>query len=686
MKTLIIAEKPSAGKDIARVLGVTNGNKDYLENDQYIVTWAAGHLIRLKDPEDVDEEYKRWEMDKLPLPYDNGLKVITNQRGRFKVIKELIQRKDVDTLINAGDAGREGLLIQAWIYRMAGNKLPVKLLWASSLTDQAIREAFAHLHDEKEPEFVNLLREAETRAIADQIYGYNYTRLLTLLYGGYGTVLSYGRCQTPLLNLIYIRDQENENFKSQPYWTIVATYSKGFSGTEIDAEGKIIKYLQKDIADQQLMDCQKQSGVVEKCQKEMKQNKAPALYNLSELQSAMGKKYGYTPDKTLEIAQRLYETHKIMSYPRTDSRYLSTDLYHEIGEHIKSCAFGKFKEYVDKIDLSSLAMDKAYFNDNKVSDHHALIPTINDDIEKRYQNLSEEERNCFDEVVVSLLAIFFPAYRYETTEVTIKVGEKRFFSSGTTIVDLGYKSIYRILSKKSSKDKELQLIPELKEGMEISLDKVVLKEDKTKPKARYTPGNITKLMGKYKIGTSATSASIIQTLIDRKFLQLEKGKYMTTELGRKFLQLIPMELKSPELTIKFEMNLQKVNSGELSKEEFLEGLINEIKKNKEAFQNNSTKIVQAASVGKCPKCGRELRHGKANWYCPGYNQNPNCDFSVWTTIAGKTISDATIKELLEKKKTGLIKGFKGKSGKRFDAHLILDSEFKVGFLFANKKG
>ena len=480
---------------------------------------------------------------------------------------------------------------------------------------------------------------------------------------------------------MYTRDQEYEKFKPQPYWTIVTTYNKGFSGTEINEEGKVVKYLQKDEADQQLIACKNQPGIVQKCQKEKKQNKAPALFNLSELQSTLGKKYGYTPDKTLEIAQKLYDTYKIMSYPRTDSRYLSTDLYHEIGEHIQSCAFGKFKEYVNQIDLSALKIDKAYFNDNKVSDHHALIPTINDNIENIYQRLSEEERNCFDEVVVSLLAIFFPAYCYETTEIIVKVGNKCFFSQGTTILDLGYKRIYRILSGKSLEDKELQLIPELKEGEGITLDKVVLKEDKTKPKARYTPGNITKLMGKYKIGTSATAASIIQTLMDRNFLKLEKGKYMTTDLGRKFLQLIPDELKSSELTIRFELNLQKVNKGELTKEAFLETLIEEIKKNMAVFQQNTTRIVQETSVGKCPKCGRNLKQGKSNWYCPGYKQDPVCEFSIWTTIAGKRISDDIVEELLKKRKTGLIKGFKGKNGNSFDAYLVLDSTFKVGFEF-----
>lgn len=416
---------------------------------------------------------------------------------------------------------------------------------------------------------------------------------MTLLFGGRGTVLSYGRCQTPLLNLIYLRDMEFENFKSQPYWTLEATYNKGFTGKEINSEGKIVKYLQKAEADQQLIRIQNQPAIVEKCQKEKKQSKAPALFNLSELQSTLGKKYGYTPDKTLEIAQRLYETHKLLSYPRTDSRYLSTDLFDEIGEHIKSCAFGKFKEFTDKMDLSALEMDKSYFNNNKVSDHHALIPTINENIEKVYQGLSEEEKNCFDEVVVSLLAIFFPAYRYETTNIVVRIGDKHFESSGTTILNLGYKGVYRILPGKSEEGQELQMIPQLEEGAALSVDQLILKEDKTKPKARYTPGNIIKLMGKYKIGTSATSAGIVQTLLDRKFIKLDKGKYITTELGRRFIKLIPEELKSARLTIEFEARLQKVNNGELSKEEFWEAIIKNIEKHKQDFQSSTgTSLAQ----------------------------------------------------------------------------------------------
>ena len=688
MKTLIVAEKPTAGKDIARVLGVTKDYRDYMENENYVVTWAVGHLIQLKNPEDIDEQYKKWKIEDLPLPYENGLKIIPKTRGRFKIIKELIHRADINCIINAGDAGREGLLIQSWIYRMAGNRHPVKMLWASSLTDQAILEAMGRLHSGEEAEFVNLLREAEARAMADQMYGYNYSRLLTLLYAqpGSRTVLSYGRCQTPLLNLIYKRDIEYENFKPVPYRTMHVTYAKGFSGVEVNENGSAIKYVKMELAEKGAAECTNKTAIVKECRKDEKRTKAPALFNLSELQSTLGKKYGYTPDKTLAIAQKLYETHKILSYPRTDSRYLSTDLYDEIAEHLRSCSFGKFKEFIDKIDLDNVKMDKSYFNNNKVSDHHALIPTINEKTAEIYKKLTEEERNCFDEIVVSIICIFMPEYVYETTEILTMVENRLFLSSGTTIKNLGFKSVYVKLAGNPEKENALQILPEVEEGMELKFDKLFLKEDKTKPPARYNTGNITKLMGKYKIGTSATCAGIVQTLIDRKFIKLEKNKYISTELGRQFLQVVPEELKTADLTINFENELKKVNSGELTKEEFLQQICNEIKENIEKLQKEGgVKLTNAADLGKCPKCGRAMKEGKKNYYCSGYNQEPACNFSIWSTIAEKKITDAMIKDLLACRKTRLIKGFKSKEGKNFDAYLALNEEHKVVFKFPKKR-
>lgn len=687
-KILVVAEKPSAGKDIARILGVSGTQNGYMENEEYIVTWARGHLVGLKDPDEVDAKYQRWNVEDLPLPYDNGLKVLGSGRDQFKIIKSLIQREDVSTLINAGDAGREGLLIQSWIYRMCGNKHPVKILWASSLTDDAIKNAMNHLHDEGEEEFVNLLREAETRAVADQVYGYNYTRALTCLYSSPGTVLSYGRCQTPLLNLIYKRDLEIESFKSAPYWELNAEFDGSFKASELGEDGKSRLYKEKTEAEQAYQSCGKQ-GLVKVCRKEEKSQKAPALFNLAEIQGTMGKKYGLKPDETLEIAQRLYETHKILSYPRTDSRYLSTDLYGEIAEHVKSCSFGKFKEYIDAIDFSGFPMDKAYFNNNKVSDHHALIPTINGHTEEIYQKLTEIEKNFFDEIVSSLISIFYPPYRYESTELLIEVSERTFQANGTVVKDFGYKKVVKSVLGKADEKKndEQQPLPDLNEGQQLTVTSLELKEGKTKPPARYNPGNIVKLMNKYKIGTSATSANIIQTLEKRKFIVLdEKKKYRTTELGRNFINRVPALLKAEGLTIEFENKLSKVNSGELSKDQFINDIVEQITANINKFKQDAPeKIVEAESIGICPKCGKPIRESKKSWYCMGYNEDPKCNFTIWKQIAGKTISASAAKELLEKGKSGLIKGFKSSQGNEFSAYLVLKDDKTVGFEFPPRK-
>lgn len=681
-KILVVAEKPAAGKDIARILGVTGSYNGYMEDARYIVTWAVGHLIGLKDPDEVDIRYKSWNVDDLPLPYDNGLKVLADSRAQFKIIKTLIQRNDIDYLINAGDAGREGLLIQSWIYRMCGNRHPVKILWASSLTDEAILSAMKNLHDEKEDEFTNLLREAETRAVADQIYGYNYTRALTCLLSSPGKVLSYGRCQTPLLNLIYMRDLQVENFKPEPFWTLTAEFDKSFVTTEIDETGKTVQYKSKSVAEEAYQSCEKM-GMVRVCRKERKKEKAPALFNLAEIQGTMGKKYGLKPDETLEIAQRLYETYKIMSYPRTDSRYLSTDLFGEIEQHIRSCSFGKFKEYIEKINFTSFTMDKAYFNNNKVSDHHALIPTINTHIEAIYnEKLSEMERNFFDEIVISLAAIFYPPYQYESSNIIIQAGDRTFATSGTITVADGYKEVYALLKSTTSKKDEVQSLPALAEGQLLSITEHQLKEGKTKPPARYNPGNIVKLMNKYKIGTSATSANIIQTLEKRKFIILDdKKKYMTTELGRKFISCIPDLLKSKELTISFENKLAKVNTGELSREVFLHDILAQIKNDIDILKEKAPeeKISFDVVVGKCPICGKPMCESSKSWYCAGYKDNPKCNFTIWKKICNKTISENHVKELLEKGKSGLIKGFKSNQGNEFSAYLILKEDYSIGF-------
>lgn len=674
-KILIVAEKPAAGGDIAKVVGANEKHNGYLEGEIYVVTWAIGHLIGLKDPQDHDERYKKWSLDNLPISFDlsESLKVLPETRHQYKVIKDLIHRDDIDLLINAGDAGREGYLIQEWIYRMAGCRLPKKVLWASSLTKAGIQTAMDNLKDNDLPEFQGILREAEARAEGDWILGYNYSPLLTLTRA-YKQTLSYGRCQTPLLQMVYLRDKAIRKFQSEPYWTVEITYAKGFKGSLIGEDGKAMRFFKKEEADEVLNRSQGNATVVE-YEVQKKTEKAPLLYNLAKLQQDMGRRFKFSPDKTLEIAQALYEKHKIMSYPRTDSQYLSMDVYDEIGEHLESCKFGKFAALIEKIDLTSLQSDKSYFNDLKVTDHHALIPTINRDMEAVYASLSEEERNVFDAIVLSLIAIFYPPYEYDATKIVAEAGGYQFKSVGTTIRNLGYKQLFRNTAEKH--DKALQILPELVEGSDLKIDSAILLDKKTEPPKKFNDETIVKAMEKYGIGTSATRAEIIKKLQNpkRQFIVRENGKYSVTELGEEYIKIVPKELKAPELTQQFESDLQKVNAGELTKDAFLGKLLEEIRENIDKFSADPVpeekRIGYAAAkqreanenLGKCPKCGAEVKAGLYGAYCTG-----KCGMTLGK-VRGKNLTDEQVRDLLDNKKI-YVTGLKKKDGGTYSAYFM----------------
>lgn len=687
-KILIVAEKPAAGKDIAKVVGADEDHRDYLEGEAYVVTWAIGHLIGLKDPQEHDERYKKWSLDNLPISFDlsESLKVLPKNRHQYKVIKDLIHRDDIDLLINAGDAGREGYLIQEWIYRMAGCRLPKKVLWASSLTKAGIQMAMDNLKDNDIPEFQGILREAEARAEGDWILGYNYSPLLTLTRA-YKQTLSYGRCQTPLLQMVYLRDKAIREFQSEPYCTVEITYAKGFKGTLSGEDGKAMRFFKKEEADEALSRSQGNATVVE-YEVQKKTEKAPLLYNLAKLQQDMGRRFKFSPDKTLEIAQALYEKHKIMSYPRTDSQYLSMDVYDEIGEHLESCKFGKFAALIEKIDLTSLQSDKSYFNDLKVTDHHALIPTINRDMEAVYASLSEEERNVFDAIVLSLIAIFYPPYEYDATKIIAEAGGYQFKSAGTTIRNLGYKQLFKNTAEKH--DETLQILPELAEGSNLKIDSATMLDKKTEPPKKFNDETIVKAMEKYGIGTSATRAEIIKKLQDPKkqFIVREKGKYSVTELGEAYIRIVPKELKAPELTQQFEADLQKVNAGELTKDAFLGKLLEEIRENIDKFSADPVpeekRIGYAAAkqreanenLGKCPKCGAEVKAGLYGAYCTG-----KCGMTLGK-VRGKNLTDEQVRDLLDNKKIH-VTGLKKKNGGTYSAYFMPEGIEKYSYTTAN---
>ena len=676
-KTLILAEKPAAGQDIAKVVGATKKQNGYMEGEKYVVTWAVGHLIGLKQPQEHDEKYRKWSLDNLPISFDlsESLKVLPETSHQYKIIKELIHRPDIDMLINAGDAGREGYLIQEWIYRMAGCRLPKKVLWASSLTTAGIQNAMDNLKENDLPEFQGILREAEARAEGDYLLGFNYSPLLTLTRA-YQQPLSYGRCQTPLLQIVYCRDKAIREFRSEPYWSVEATYAKGFSGILIDEDEKGKKFFDKTEAETALKNTAGK-GTVIVYEKQGKKEKAPLLYNLAKLQQDMGRRYSFSPDKTLQIAQTLYEKYKVLSYPRTDSQYLSMDVYDEITEHLGSCRFGNFRAMIDQIDSGSIKADKSYFNDLKVTDHHALIPTINADMESAYNMLSEDERRVFDAVALSLIAIFYPEYQYDATRIIVDIGGNRFKSTGTTIRSLGYKILFK--NNQMDKDDGLQILPELHENDIIMIDAAALLAKKTVPPKKYNDETIIKAMEKYNIGTSATRADIIKKLQNpkRQFIVRENGKYSVTKLGEEYICIVPDELKAPELTQQFEENLGRVNDGNLTKDEFLKGLLSDINKNIIKFTSNpipdEQKIGYKAAIqrkqdeilGRCPKCGSDVKTGQYGAYCTG-----KCGM-MFGQIRGRKLSKEQVKALLDGQKV-YITGLKKKASGTYSAYFIPD--------------
>lgn len=664
-KILIVAEKPSAGATIANVVGANQKNDGYLEGEKYVVTWGLGHLIGLKEPDEHDEKYAKWTMQDLPLVFNihDSLKVIPESAHQFKVVKNLIHRDDIDYLINAGDAGREGYLIQKWIYRMSSSKLKEKVLWASSLTDQGILDALKKLKDDDDPLFRTLLDEAEARAEGDYLLGMNYSRLLTLTRATGRTTLSYGRCQTPLLNLVVERENIMSNFKPEPFWDLQVNYVSGFNGTLIDDNGKICHFENEEEIERIKTALSGKNGIITSYISEEKSKKAPALFNLAKLQADMGKKYKYSPDKTLKICQSLYEKHKILSYPRTDSRYLSMDIYNEIEEHVKCCRFGPFISLVDHLDLSNIAPDKSYFNDHKVTDHHALIPTINEKMGEIYKELNDDERKVFDSVVLSLLAIFYPPYRYQATQVIVNISDYLFKSSGNVLIDLGYKSIYGL---ESDKDDE-QSLPHMDEGAEIKVESLEILNKKTSPPGYLNDSSIIKLMEKYNIGTSATRAEIINKLQNprRQFMIRDDkdGIYRATELGKAYISVVPKSLKSVEFTQKFETGLSMVNSGQISKKDFLNALIVEINNNINYFgahpiaeEDKLGYGMETTDVlGKCPKCGALVKIGKFGIYCEN-----KCGMKL-DKVRGVTLKPEQVKSLLRGEKISL-SGLKKKDG------------------------
>lgn len=618
MKSLVLAEKPSVGRDIARVLGCQQKGNGYFEGPKYIVTWALGHLVTLADPETYDQKYQTWRLEDLPmLPEPLKLEVIPQTRGQYQAVNQLLKRSDVNEVIIGTDAGREGELVARWILERSGVKKPVKRLWISSVTDKAIKEGFGSLKDGKAYE--NLYASAVARSAADWYVGMNATRALTTKFNAQ---LSCGRVQTPTLAMIQKREKEIGAFKSQVYYGVQVT-GKGIYLTWVDEKTGATQTFDQSKAAAVVESCKGKELVIKAIDKKHKKQSAPPLYDLTELQREANKRYGFSAKQTLNLMQALYETHKILTYPRTDARYLSSDLVGTLKDRVKACGVGDFGKVAGMILKSPIMAGKHFVDDTKVSDHHAIIPT-----EQLVQlnRLSADERRIYEMVVKRFLSVLLPAFEYEQTTIlgTVQTdkGVSTFKASGKRVIQNGWKNAYDLNEDPEGDDDAFdasserlkdQLLPMLQQGDRLKVEGVRLTTGETRPPSFFTEGTLLAAMERPSkhmtcgIGTVATRADIIEKLLG-SFLIEKKGQALhITSKGRQLLELVPHDLRTPELTAEWEDRLEKIASGKLKKEAFIteikgyaKACVLEIKNSSAQFRHDNV------SREKCPDCGKFL--------------------------------------------------------------------------------
>ncbi|GAB6498755.1 DNA topoisomerase III [Bacillus sp. UMTAT18] len=619
-KSVVIAEKPSVARDIARVLKCDKKGNGYLEGSKYIVTWALGHLVTLADPESYDVKYKKWNLEDLPmLPERLKLTVIKQTGKQFNAVKSQLLRKDVNEIIVATDAGREGELVARWIIDKVRINKPIKRLWISSVTDKAIKDGFANLKPGKA--YDNLYASAVARSEADWYIGLNATRALTTRFNAQ---LNCGRVQTPTVAMIANREDEIKNFKAQTYYGIEAQTTNQLKLTWQDANGNSRSF-NKEKIDGIVKGLDKHNATVLEIDKKQKKSFSPGLYDLTELQRDANKKFGYSAKETLNIMQKLYEQHKVLTYPRTDSRYISSDIVGTLPERLKACGVGEYRSLAHKVLQKPIKANKSFVDDSKVSDHHAIIPT------EGYVNFSaftDKERKIYDLVVKRFLAVLFPAFEYEQLTLRTKVGNETFIARGKTILHAGWKEVYenRFEDDDVTDDVKEQLLPRIEKGDTLTVKLIIQTSGQTKAPARFNEAtllsameNPTKYMDTQNkqladtlkstggLGTVATRADIIDKLFN-SFLIEKRGKDIhITSKGRQLLDLVPEELKSPTLTGEWEQKLEAIAKGKLKKEVFIsemknytKEIVSEIKSSDKKYKHDNI------STKSCPDCGKPM--------------------------------------------------------------------------------
>ncbi len=625
MKKLVLAEKPSVARDIARVLKCGKKLNGSIEGKDYVVTWALGHLVTLADPEGYDKKYREWKMEDLPMiPKKMELVVIKQTAKQYQTVKSQLFRSDVGEIIIATDAGREGELVARWILEKSGCRKPVKRLWISSVTDKAIREGFAHLKDGRQ--YQNLYAAAACRAQADWLVGINATRALTCKYNAQ---LSCGRVQTPTLAMIAKREEEIRKFKPKEYYGLTVK-AGGIDWTWQDEKSKSSRTFSKEKAQEAQQAVTGKSLKVVSVEKKAKKTFSPGLYDLTELQRDANRRFGYSAKETLNIMQRLYENHKVLTYPRTDSRYIGTDVAATLKERLKAVSIGPYRSLAGPLSMKPLKTNSSFVNDSKVSDHHAIIPT---EQFVQLEHMTAEERKIYDLAVRRFLSVLYPPFEYQQSSLVAKCGDYSFVARGKEVTSLGWKAVYENQAADWEDDEQgeadrpaEQNLPPMEKGRTLKADAVRITSGKTKPPAYFNEATLLSAMEnpvKYMesqdakarktlgetggLGTVATRADIIEKLFHSFMMEKQGQEIRLTSKAKQLLELVPEDLKKPELTADWEMRLGSIAKGGLKKDAFLgdiqtytQELIRQIRAGEGSFRHDNLTNT------KCPVCGKRM--------------------------------------------------------------------------------
>ncbi len=704
---LILAEKPSVARDIARVLRVGGRRqKGWIGDDQLRVSWCLGHLAELAEPSSYDPAWKRWSFDHLPmLPERFGLQPRKDSGAdQWRVVRDLLRDRDCAEVVNACDAGREGELIFAHCYELAGCEAPVQRLWISSMTDKAIRAGFAKLRDGGTMR--NLEAAARCRTEADWLVGLNATRAMTirLATGPGGALRSLGRVQTPTLAMLCDREQAIDDFVPQDFWQVKATFARGTpEGERWEAvwtapgpdDKPVDRFFAREEAQRIAERVAGQLGRVEEVQRKRKRDGPPQLYDLTSLQREANQRFGYTAERTLELAQALYERHKVLTYPRTDSRHLGSDQLPELPDIARGLRFGPYAQAAERaLEREPASLGKRFVDDAEVSDHHAIIPTGQD---PRPRGLSGDEKRIFDLVARRFLGAFHPDAVFATVSVLTAVGDDRFLAKGRSRLEAGWQAIDPPHSKKKD-----ELLPAVEQGEDAPVVQVGLHDGQTRPPRRYNDASLLaamerageelddaelkRAMKRNGLGTPATRAAIIETLVARGYVTRQERHIVPTEVGRALIRALPVEaLRSPRLTGEWEARLVAMAEGQEDRQAFMADirrftaqLVQTLRDAPIARDQRDILATQQATgeaLGACPRCGDTVRQGRGGWSCGG------CPLFIPAKVARRELSPRMARTLLEQGETKPVKGFKSRENKPFEAALRIDEEGKVRLHF-----